>query len=303
MIPTMKKLSKEFVIGISVIVALVILFFGIDYLKGINLFKPGNYYVVTYNNVAGLEVAAPVTLDGFKVGQVREINFDYDNPGNIEVLLALDKSLKVPEDTKAVISSTLLNGSNIVLKLGKSKKNVEIGGKIHGETASDMMSSLSDNLLPSVQNILPKVDSLLLNLNKLVGDPALLKSIQSLEGITNNIDLASQRLNLLMSREVPAILGNASHVAYNLDTITRDLSILSSQLKELPVASTMNNVNDITANLAQFSRQLNNANSSLGKIMNDPELYNRINKVTADVDSLILDLQKNPKRYISIKLL
>lgn len=299
----MKKLSKEFVIGISVIVALVILFFGIDYLKGINLFKPGNYYVVTYNNVAGLEVAAPVTLDGFKVGQVREINFDYDNPGNIEVLLALDKSLKVPEDTKAVISSTLLNGSNIVLKLGKSKKNVEIGGKIHGETASDMMSSLSDNLLPSVQNILPKVDSLLLNLNKLVGDPALLKSIQSLEGITNNIDLASQRLNLLMSREVPAILGNASHVAYNLDTITRDLSILSSQLKELPVASTMNNVNDITANLAQFSRQLNNANSSLGKIMNDPELYNRINKVTADVDSLILDLQKNPKRYISIKLL
>lgn len=303
MIPTMKKFSKEFVIGISVIVALVILFFGIDYLKGINLFKPGNYYVATYKNVAGLEVAAPVTLDGFKVGQVREINFDYDNPGNIEVLLALDKSLRVPEDTKAVISSTLLNGSNIVLKLGKSTKFVEVGGKISGETASDMMSSVSDNLLPTVQNILPKVDSLLLNLNKLVGDPALLKSIQSLEGITNNIDLASQRLNLLMSREVPAILGNASHVAYNLDTITKDLSVLSSQLKELPVASTMNNVNDITANLAQFSSQLNNANSSLGKIMNDPELYNRINKVTADVDSLILDLQKNPKRYISIKLL
>ena len=106
-----------------------------------------------------------------------------------------------------------------------------------------------------------------------------------------------------MNREVPSILGNASHVATNLDTITRNLSALSEQLGNLPVASTMQNVNDITSNLARFSDQLNNSNSSLGRIMNDPELYERINKVTTDIDSLILDIQKNPKRYISIKLL
>lgn len=300
----MKKIfNKEFVIGLSVIVALVILFFGIDYLKGINLFKPGNFYVATYKNVAGLEIAAPVTIDGYKVGQVRDIKFDYENPGNIEVLLSLNKSLRIPEDSKAVIGSGLLNGAFVDIKLGKSKKMVEVGGKIEGGVNPDMMSSLSDGLLPAVQSILPKVDSLLLNLNRLVADPALAKSIQSLDGITQNIDLASARLNVLMSREVPSILGNASNVSANLDTITRNLGSLSAQLRDLPVATTMDNINDLTGNLAKFSDQLNNANSSLGRIMNDPELYERINKVTTDIDSLILDIQKNPKRYISIKLL
>jgi len=300
----MKKIfNKEFVIGLSVIIALVILFFGIDYLKGINLFKPGNFYVATYNNVAGLEIAAPVTIDGYKVGQVRDIKFNYDKPGNIEVLLSLNKSLRIPEDSRAMIGSGLLNGAFVEIKLGKSKKMIEVGGNIPGGLIPDMMSSLSEDLLPSVQSILPKVDSLLLNLNKLVADPALAESIQSLDGITSNINLASARLNALMSNEVPSILGNASHVATNLDTITRNLGALSAQLSNLPVASTMDNVNDITGNLAKFSGQLNNANSSLGKIMNDPELYERINKVTTDIDSLILDIQKNPKRYISIKLL
>lgn len=300
----MKKLfTKEFVIGISVILALVILFFGIDYLKGINIFKPGNFYTATYKNVAGLEIAAPVSIDGYKVGQVREIKFDFENPGKIEVLLALNKSLRLPEDSKAVISTGLLNGAYVEIKLGQSKKMIEVGGNIEGVTASDMMSSVSDELLPTVQSILPKVDSLLLSLNRLVGDPALLKSVQSLEGITQNIYLASTSLNALMKRDVPAILGNASNVTKNLDEMTSDLTALTGQLKDLPVANSMDNIQEITANLAKFSAQLNNSNSSLGRIMNDPELYNRINKVTADVDSLILDLQRNPKRYISIKLL
>ena len=300
----MKKLfRKEFVIGLSVIVALLILFIGIEYLKGINLFKPGNFYVAKYENVAGLEIAAPVTVDGYKVGQVREINFNYEHPGKIDVLLALNKSLRIPEDSKAIIGSGLLNGAFVEIKLGKSKKMLEVGGEIQGSMTPDMMKSLSEGLLPTVESILPKVDSLLLNLNKLVADPALAKSIQSLDGITQNIYLASGRLNALMNREVPSILGNASHVATNLDTITRNLSALSEQLGNLPVASTMQNVNDITSNLARFSDQLNNSKSSLGRIMNDPELYERINKVTTDIDSLILDIQKNPKRYISIKLL
>jgi len=300
----MKKLfTKEFVIGLSVIVAIVILFFGIDYLKGINLFKPANFYVANYKNVAGLEIAAPVTIEGYKVGQVREIKFNYSSPANIEVLLALNKELRIPEDSKAVIGTGLLNGAYVEIQLGKSDKMIEVGGEISTETLPDMMASISNDLLPSVKNVMPKIDSLLLNLNRLVSDPALAKSIQSLDGITQNLYHATGSMNSVMGKDVPVILGSASRVARNLDTITTNLGALSAQLRELPVASTMDNVNEITENLAKFSNQLNDQKSSLGKIMNDPELYDRINKVTADVDSLILDLQKNPKRYISIKLL
>lgn len=298
-----KLLNKEFIIGISVILAVLILFFGIEYLKGVNMFKPANYYVANYNNVAGLEVSAPVTIDGFKVGQVREINFNYEKPGKIEVLLALNKSLRVPEDSKAIIGTSLLNGAFIEIKMGKSPKMIEVGGIIESGMAPDMMATVSDELLPSVGNILPKVDSLLLSVNTLVSDPALLQSVQNLKGITDNLNSASMSLDMVMKRQVPGMMGSVNHVAVNLDSISRDLKILSAHLKQLPLNATMDNVNQLTDNLAQFSGQLNDRNSTLGMLMHDKELYERFVRLSADVDSLILDIQKNPKRYISIKLL
>ena len=101
-----KLLSKELIIGASVLLSLLILFFGIDYLKGINVFKSANYYYASYTNVAGLTQSAPVTLNGYKIGLVREINYEYDNPGHVLVEISLDKQLKVPVGTKAPLSPT-----------------------------------------------------------------------------------------------------------------------------------------------------------------------------------------------------
>lgn len=300
----MKKLfTKELIIGVSVIAAVLILFIGIEYLKGINIFKPSNYYVASYDNVAGLEISAPVSIDGYKVGQVREIKFNYEKPGKIDVVLALNKSLRLPEDSKASIESTLMSGAYVDIRMGKSSKLLEVGGNIEGVTTPDMMANISQNVLPAVGNLMPKVDSLLTSLNNLVSDPALLKTVQTLDDVAENINVASGSLNSVLGRQVPNLIGNANKVTYNLDSLTSNLNELSLQLKQLPISTTMDNVNSITASLASFSEQLNSPNSSLGMLMHDPELYNRINRVAADVDSLLIDIQKNPKRYISIKLL
>lgn len=299
----MKKLiSKEFIIGISVIGAILILIFGIDYLKGINIFKPANFYVANYKNIAGLGISAPVNIEGFKVGQVREINFDYDNPGDIEVVLALNKSLHLPEDSRAVITNSLMNGAAVEIYLGKSEKMLEVGGTIPTGVKPDLMNDLSDKIMPSIEGILPKIDSILISINTLVSDPSLLKSVQSLENITSNINKASEGLNVVVNRQVPGVMNNASQAAANLNTMTKELSELSTQLKTLPLAQTVSNVNDLTENLIKFSNQLNDKNSTLGLLMNDPELYNRLNTVATDIDSLILDIKKNPKRYINIKV-
>lgn len=300
----MKKIvSKEFIIGICVIVALVILFFGIDFLKGINLFQPSNFYHASYSNVAGLEIAAPVTIDGYKVGQVREINFDYEKPGKVDVVLALDDKLSLPSDSYAVIESGLLNGATIKIILGKSSDKIAVGENIQTAVASDMMSAISNDVIPAVGKILPKVDSLLYNLNILVSDPALATSIKRLDAITSNVESATIGLNNTLSHQVPSVMNNADKITNSLDTITTNLSALSAQLKSLPIQSTMANVDNTTANLAKFSNQLNSTSSSLGLLMNDPELYNQLNRVAADIDSLIVDIKRNPKRYISIKLL
>lgn len=298
-----KLLNKEFKIGIFVILAILILIFGIDYLKGINLFSPANFYYTSYENVQGLEIAAPVTINGYKVGQVREIAFDYENPGKVKVQLAVNKNLHIPDDSKAVIGSTLLSGAYIDIKLGKSKTMIPLGETIPSSAAPDLMSSVSNDIMPAVNDILPKIDSLMANLNKLTGDPALLASIQRLDGITGNVYDLTTGLKSSLGKDVPRIMTNVSSITYGLDSVTNNLGILSAQLKSLPLNATMENVNEITANLTKFSNQLNDKNSTLGQLMNDPELYRKLNTVAADVDSLILDIKKNPKRYINIKLL
>ena len=300
----MKKIvTKEFIIGICVLVALVVLFFGIDFLRGINLFQPTNFYHASYSNVAGLEIAAPVTIDGYKVGQVREINFDFNSPGEIDVVLALDEKLSLPTDSRAVIESGLMNGASIRIIMGKASEKIPVGGNVQTAVIPDLMSALSGGLMPAVENILPKVDSLLYNLNLLVSDPALLTSIQRLDAITSNVELATVGLNHTMNNQLPTVMNNAGKITTNLDTVVQNLAVLSAQLKALPLQSTMANVDATTSNLVKFSNQLNDQNSTLGLLMNDPELYNKLNRVAADVDSLIVDIKRNPKRYISIKLL
>lgn len=301
----MKKIfTKEFYIGLSVIVAITVLIVGIDYLKGINLFKPANFYVAHYSNVAGLEISAPITINGYKVGQVREINFDYSNPDKpTEVVLALDKNLQLPEGSVATIGSSLMSGSYVTIRLGSSSRRIPVGGEIATASATDLMASLESDLMPKVSVALAHVDSLVMNLNTLVADPAIARSIGRLDGITGNLLASSGGLDATLNRDVPLIMRKANGICYNIDTITANLADLSEQLRRLPLSETLDNVNATVANLEAFSAQLKNPDSSLGKIMNDPELYNRMNRVAADVDSLIVDIKRNPKRYISIKLL
>lgn len=307
----MKKLAKkELTIGISVVAALVILIFGIEFLKGINLFRPANFYLAFYDNVDGLEVSAPVKVNGYKVGQVREINFDYTHPGKSEVVLALNKNLHLPVDSRAVIKSSLMGESYIEIEVGTSPEFIAVGGTVPTSHGGGILDGLSDQLMPKITRTLTVVDSLLVNLNAVVADPALKSSVGNLEGISNNILLASNGLDQLMNRQVPLLMNNANgivsnfnQVMYRVDTISGNLVVLTNELNRMPLSQTMDGLNATVSNLEEFSSQLKNQNSTLGKLMNDPELYNRINNVAASVDSLIVDIKRNPKRYISIKLL
>lgn len=300
----MKKIfNREFVIGLSVIMAILILVFGIDYLKGINLFRPSHYYTAYYDNVDELSISSPVLINGYKVGQVREINFDYKRPGKVEVVLALDKNLELPEGTRAEIGTTLLSGARIELAVGQGPKNIPFGSELPTGNKAGLMTAVQDGLMPAITSILPKVDSLLYNLNQIAGNPAIGQSINRLDGITADLLATTGGLNTMMNKQVPAIAGNAARATQGLDTIVNNLGIISYQLKSLPLNTTVDNVNQLTANLSDFSRQLTDKNSTLGLLTSDPELYNRLNQVSADIDSLIVDIKKNPKRYISIKLL
>lgn len=298
----MNNVKKEVIIGLCAVVALAVLFFGIEFLKGVNVFKPANFYTASYTNVAGLQVSAPVTLNGLKIGQVRDIRYEYDNPGHVAVELSLDKELRIPIGSKAVIEQDLLGTSTVALHLSDSKDFHKVGNQLIGETAAGMLDGVSGDLMPKINAILPKVDTLLTNINTLVANPALQTSISRLDDITLQLDGTMRSINGTV-RQLPPVVKNVEGITSNVNTITADLAELSGQLKTLPVDSLLDNMMVVSENLKALSAELNNPNSTLGALTHDRQLYDNLNAASASLDSLLIDVKRNPKRYISIKLL
>lgn len=301
--------AKAFTIGLSVIIAIVIVYFGIEYLKGNNIFKPANYYYTSYNNVAGLAQSAPVTLNGYKVGLVRDIEIDYSAPGKVKVELSLDKGLTLPEGTEVMLSTDMLGTSTVELILGSGKSTIEIGSTIPGRQADGLMSKVTDDILPAVGQIMPKIDSLLTSLNQIAANPAINSSLNHINTAMANIESSSQQLSTAM-KSMPSVASNAQttmsnvrHMSESLTAIANDLTVVAGKLKELPIEQTMENVYQTSQTLKELMAQLNDKNSTLGKMLNDPTLYNNLSRASSSLDSLLTDVKKNPKRYISIKLL
>ena len=299
----MKFLTKNMKIALTVLLGLVLLYWGINYLKGINLLTPANYFYTEVESTDGLLEAAPITVNGFQVGQVREINYDYEK-NKITVMMAMNKEMKVPEGSTINMVSGLMGGASLVLNLGKGPA-METGSYIPTTDIPGLMEHVTDNVVPMVTDMLPKVDSIVSNINGLTADPALVAALTRLDAISRQLQISAQQMTQLMNnlnRSVPGVMNNVNGITNNLTGAAGNLTDLSASLKQMPLDETMNKLNTTLANLQAFSEQLNDKNSSLGKIMNDRELYDNANHAIASLDSLLMDIKANPKRYINVKV-
>lgn len=297
----MQKNRKLITIGVSAVVALAILFFGINYLKGINLFHAANYYFAVYDDVTGLAVSAPVTANGFKVGQVREMKYMYDKPGHVRVELALDGDLKITEGTVAVLGSDLLGTASISLDIPLTSNYLPKGSTLTSRQNSGLMDNVSGELMPGIVGMMPKIDSLLVAVTNVVTDPALAAAVKRLDAITADLNVMSANI-AKATQPLPGVMNNASVVASNLNHMSQSLDSLSTELKGLPLDSTMANVVALTENLKQITEKLQTTDSSLGMLVNDPGLYNSLNNTVASLDSLITDVKARPKRYLKFSV-
>jgi len=299
----MKFFNKNVKIALTVLVGLALLYWGINYLKGINLLTPGNRFYTELDSTEGLLVAAPVTVNGFQVGQVREINYDYSK-NKISVMLAMNDEMKVPEGSTVMLVSGLLGSASLELHLGDGPM-MKPGSMLPVVREPGIMDHVTDNIMPVVNQALPKVDSILTNVNMLTSDPAVVASLARLDAITRQLQASSQQLTIMLTnlnRSVPGVMNNVNGIATNLTGASGNLSDLSSSLKELPLDETMTKLNATLTNLEKLSEQLNDKNSSLGKLTTDRELYDNANHALASLDSLLIDIKAHPKRYINVKV-
>lgn len=298
----MKKFfSKEVKIAVAVIVSLAFLLWGIEYLKGVNLFEPVNYYYSYFDRVDGLTESAPVTVKGFQVGLVREVSYDYES-GRIKVKMSLDEKLQIPTGSHSAVSSDLLGTASIVLSLSDGDEYLSLGDEIEGVALPGLMDNVSNELLPSVASILPKVDSILTAVNALISNPALMSSVERIDKITANLEASTRELNTMLGQSVPAVVNNVEEITANLNVITSELTEVSAQLKDMPLASTMENLEATTGNLKVMTDKVNGTDSSIGMLLNDQGLYQHIDHTVVSLDSLFMDIKENPKRYVTIKV-
>lgn len=290
----MKFFTKEVQIACVAILGVVVLFFGLQFLKGLSLLSNDDTYYVTFDDISGLSASSPVYANGYKVGVVKDIVYNYSGDGKIVAAVGLSKEMRLPKGSTAEIESDMLGNVKMNLVLaGNPLESVAAGDTIQGGKDSGMLGKAA-NMLPAVEKMLPKIDSILTSLNALLADQALASSLHNVNRITDNLAVTTSQLNTLtasLNRKVPGMLDKADNVLCNTEQLTGKLSDIDFAATMTKVDATLNNVNRLT-------EALDSKEGTLGLLMRDPQLYYNLSSTMRSADSLLIDLRQHPKRYV-----
>lgn len=294
----MGTISKEVKIGIAFVIAIFLLYYGISFLKGVNIFKSSHTYMVVFDDVSGLSQSTPVTLNGFQVGLVSSMELEPGSANKVVVYVNMDKGVKVPKGSKMSLDVSMLGSATIIFESNPytqdyySSSDTIIGIKKKG------MLDAADNMLPKIEQLVPKIDSILTGLQALVNSPALTQSLADVNQMTGNLAKSTNQLNSMMAtlnKDVPVISGN-------LNKMSIDLTGVSSQLSQMDIKSTFGSIDSTMKNLHQLSNRINSKEGSLGLLLNDRQLYDSLNSTIGNASLLLKDVRENPSRYINVKV-
>ena len=292
------KFTKEIRIALVAIVGILVMYFGINFLKGVSLFSTNNAYYMTFDDIQGLGASTPIYADGYKVGTVDKVDYDYSGSGPIKVKADINKDLRIPAGSMAEIEKDIMGNLQVNLLLANNpRERIEPGSVIPGTVNAGMMGKAAQ-LVPVVEKMLPKLDSILTNVNALLADPAIAASLHHVETITNNLTVSTRELNTLMAglnKQVPGMIRKANGVLDNTNRLTANLA-------DLDVQGTLNRVNATLEGAQKFTDQLNSGKGSLGLLMNDTKLYDNMTSTMSHADSLVIDLKAHPKRYVHFSI-
>jgi len=295
-----KTLSRNFKVGAMVVVAVFLLFFGLNYLKGSDIFTADSFYYVHFDRVDGVQKSIPVNIKGFKVGQVMDIRYEPQNRHPFTLVLAISKKTKIPLSSRIELYDDGLLGTK-GLRVVMDEREIASGKLFHSGdtlpsfTSGGLMARVENELLEKINSIALRADSLLASLNLLAGNGSLQNTLNSLETASASLAATSVRLNAVMNNEVPVLLGNVT-------TMTDDLKLFSSNVKTIDLAATVDSLDATVASMKSIAEKINAGDGSLGALMNDRALYQNLQNAADNANRLLIDLKENPKRYVHFSI-
>ena len=294
-----KNISREFRVGLMVITAIFLFYFGFNYLKGTSIFQKNNQYTGYFENLDGLVKQSQVMVKGYKVGQVSDIQYDFTKEKPFTVKIEINDNLSLPVGTTMLLTDDGLLGGKIIELIYASDATSQGAHKrndiLNTSTASGLMSELSGGLMPRLENVLLQADSLLLSLRLLTESPLLDASLISIEKTSADLAASSAQLKLLMQHQMPTLLKDVSGIADDLKGTTENI-------KNIDFTGIVQNADYTVKNIQVLSEKLNDKENSLGLLLNDKSLYINLNSTAENADKLLIDLKENPKRYVNISV-
>lgn len=316
------KYSKELRTGFIAVATIFAFVWGYNFLKGNDIFSKQRVYYTTYENVGGLTQSNAVTVNGYKVGLVKDVYFEPVERKRliVEFMLTAD-NYEIPKGTKAVLVSDLLGTTSINLIIGNEGGYIEEGDTLPSEIEADLLAGINE-LSSSLVTTKVKADRLFDSLDSLVNDVRdvlgkgerdsdvnrafrkLAQTMDNLESATSKIDGILDedgRLGKILA-DVEGFTTTLDENKDEIDNLLNNLSSFSDSLAAAELASTINNANKTLEELAQAMEKINNGEGTIGKLFQDETVYANLEAATRDLDSLFVDIKENPNRYVHVSV-
>ena len=257
-----------------------------------NIFSQQDTYYIKFHNAKALAKSSPVYADGYNVGIVSSIYYDYEHPGSgVIVQIAVEHGMRIPAGTTAVLDEAMLGGCTLNLMMGNSPvERFAIGDTIPAADNNGLMAKAA-GMIPKLEATLAKVDTLLTTLNTVVSDPNIQRILANAEALTANLDNSSRDLNRLLEKDIP-------QMAQTFDNAGKNIVTLTEKLNRIDLEGTMAKVDGAMSNVNQMTERLNSKDNSIGLLLNDTTLYHGLNQTVNGASALVEDLKANPKRYV-----
>ena len=295
--------NKELIVGGFSIIALTLLYFGFNYLKGIDFFSSTNNFYAKYDNISQLSVSNPVLVNGFAVGRVSSIRLLPKDSNKVLVELEIDSKVVLGKNSKATLSSDFLGSKTILLDLGNLESPIKDKDTIQAEVAKGMLDMFSDAAEPVADNLestLRKLNTLMDNLNtELAEVDILFKKLQNTPGKLNNtIDKVGNRFDEI-SVSVKTVADKLNGTMTSLDPAIKNMKTLTDSLNQLKLNKTLVKVAETLNTLNTTLSQLKKGDNTVSKLLTEDSLYVNLNKMLLSIDSLANHFNTHPKHFLS----
>ena len=306
-------MNKELKIGLLAISAIMVLVFGINYLKGINILNDNRNFYAVYENIGGLTVGSPVMVNGYKVGMVTDIALLIEDNQNLLVTISIEQEFDMASNTVCkIVNQDLMGTKGIALILGDASDLLALGDTLMSDIEGTLQAAVNAQILPlknKAEELIASVDSIMIIITAVLNKDtreSLRNSFQSLDETFLLMSSTMSKVDSLVNKNderISKIVKNLESITTNLEssngeikTILTNFATLSDSLAKEDIIETLRNVSEITA-------KINNGGGSLGLLLKDDKLYANFEKSTRELAALLEDIKKNPSRYVNFSII